>query len=129
MSTSKVKYVNTGYAGNQEKKLKSYKPSMKPKSHFGSDRPRSDNFNYQMLSRMKTDLDYFLGNGNRHSKHLYFEDPVQHLNEMDLLYKRLPKNGKPKWLTPKEFKDYKKRVLDSKYKPKKRFKNIDRFID
>lgn len=82
-------------------------------------KPRSDKFNYQILARFKSDADYYLGNGNRNSKDLYYENPKEHIKQMKLIYKRLPKDGKPKWLTSKEIREYEKRMLDPNYQFKK----------
>lgn len=51
-------------------------------------------FNYQMLSRLKMDCDYFLGNGNRCKKHLYYKDEQDHINQMKKLYNIFPADKK-----------------------------------
>lgn len=43
-------------------------------------------FNYRMLSRLQTDCRYYLGNGNRNKKHLYYGDEQKHIDKMKKLY-------------------------------------------
>jgi hypothetical protein len=68
-------------------------------------------FNYQMLSRLKSDCNYYLGYGNRCKKHLYYADEQQHINEMKKLYNDFPEDGKPEWLTYEEILNYEKAMV------------------
>lgn len=86
-------------------------------------RSRNDKFNYQMLSRMKGDVDYYLGHGNRHTGHLLMEDEKAHIEEMRLVRKRLPRNQKPEWLTGKDLDEYEKQLLNPNYNVKQNKKN------
>lgn len=65
-------------------------------------------FQYQMLSRLKSDCDYFLGYGNRYEKHLYYKNVMEHIEEMKKLYNSLPDNEKPEWLTWDDILNYEK---------------------
>jgi len=72
----------------------------------------SDNeFNYMMLSRLKTDNDYFLGNGNRNPKHLWATNVEEQIAEMKRLWNILP--VKPEWLSMDDILNYEKQMTDS----------------
>lgn len=71
----------------------------------------SDNeFNYMMLSRLKTDNDYFLGNGNRNPKHLWATNVEDQITEMKRLWNILP--VKPEWLSMEDILNYEKQMTD-----------------
>lgn len=57
-------------------------------------------FEYQLLDRLKTDCDYFLGNGSRHEKHLWAGSVNEQIAKMRELYDLLP--VKPEWLTEED---------------------------
>lgn len=69
-----------------------------------------EKFRYQLLSRMKSDCDYYLGNGNRYAKHLWGEDEVKHIAYMKALWNSFGENGKPEWLTYDELLDYENKI-------------------
>jgi NAD(P)H-flavin reductase len=69
-------------------------------------------FNYQMLGRLKSDCDYYLGYGNRNKKHLYYHDEQEHINEMKKLYNSFPDDKKPEWLTYEEILNYEKAMIN-----------------
>lgn len=75
------------------------------KSVFAS---HDERFRYMMLSRLMSDVLYF--ETAQHVKHLYFNDPRKHYNEMVNLWKTLPK--KPVWLRAVDFKKYKHILLN-----------------
>jgi len=52
-----------------------------------------------MLSRLKMDCDYYLGNGNRNKKQLWADNEEEHIDEMKKLYNEFSENKKPEWLT------------------------------
>jgi len=60
---------------------------------------REEKFNYQMLSRLQSDCDYFLGNGNRNEKYLQDGSVEVHIDEVKKLYNYFDDNKKPEWLT------------------------------
>ena len=51
-------------------------------------------FNYMMLDRLRSDCDYYLGNGNRSKKRLCYEDEQKHIDEMKKLYNGFPDDKK-----------------------------------
>jgi hypothetical protein len=68
----------------------------------------SDEYNYQLLSRMKSDCDYFLGNGNRNTKHLWSLEIITHINKMKSIWKSL--NEKPEWCTWEDILEYERKM-------------------
>lgn len=70
-------------------------------------------FSYQMLSRLKSDCDYYLGYGNRCTDHLYYKDEQRHIDEMKNLYNIFPDNKKPEWLTWEQLLQYEKDIVGS----------------
>lgn len=55
-------------------------------------------FNYMMLSRLESDVLYYLGCGNRNPRHLWAGNEIEHIKEMKNLYNSFPINAKPQWL-------------------------------
>jgi hypothetical protein len=60
---------------------------------------KEQRFNYQMLGRLKSDCDYYLGFGNHSKERLYYHDEQEHINQMKNLYNSFSEDGKPQWLT------------------------------
>ncbi len=72
---------------------------------------RTDNaFDYMMLSRLISDCDYFLGNGNRHLPHLYYGEVEQHLSEMRKLWNGFLDDEKPEWCSLEDIDKYEKEM-------------------
>lgn len=65
-----------------------------------------EKFNYQMLGRLKSDCDYFLGNGNRSEKYLWGTDVASQIVEMKKLYNSFSDDKKPEWLTYEDILNY-----------------------
>ena len=65
---------------------------------------KDDKFRYMLLSRMQSDVKYFLGNGNRHEPDLWGGNVENHLNVMYKLWDSLPE--KPEWLTREQLGSY-----------------------
>ena len=70
--------------------------------------PPASQENYQLLSRLKSDCDYYLGEGGRAEKHLWAGDVKAQIAKMLDLYALLPK--KPKWLTPEDIDRYEQQM-------------------
>ena len=68
--------------------------------------PAVQNFEneYRLLSRLRSDCEYFLGNGNRAEKHLWAENVEQQIAKMRELYALLPE--KPEWITEHDIDRY-----------------------
>lgn len=68
-------------------------------------------FNYQMLSRLQIDCEYYLGNGNRYAGHLYYKTEQEHINAMKELYNNFLEDEKPEWLTYEQIEEYEKLMV------------------
>ena len=61
-------------------------------------------FNYQLLSRLQQDCEYYLGHGNRAKKHLWAGDEAEQIAKMKEIYAILPE--KPEWITLEQIAQY-----------------------
>lgn len=68
-------------------------------------------FDYMMLSRYKSDCDYFLGYGNGYEGHLYYHSVNKQIEEMKELYNNFSNEEKPEWLTMEQIEDYEKQMI------------------
>ena len=66
------------------------------------------NQEYQLLDRLRSDCEYFLGAGNRSEKHLWTGSVRAQIAKMRELYDTLPE--KPEWLTKEVIDDYAERM-------------------
>ena len=71
-------------------------------------------FDYMMLSRYKSDCDYFLGYGNGYEGHLYFKEVNEHYNEMKKLYESFADEDKPEWLTAEQIEEYRVKMIETR---------------
>lgn len=69
-------------------------------------------FDYMMLDRLRMDCEYFLGNGNGYEGHLYYKEVNKHCDEMEKLWNSFVDEDKPEWLTMKQIKEYRKKMLN-----------------
>jgi len=53
---------------------------------------------YMMLGRLLSDCNYFLGNGNGYTGHLYYDEVDKHCDEMKKLYLSFSEKDKPEWI-------------------------------
>lgn len=64
-----------------------------------------ESYPYMLLDRMRSDCEYFLGNGNRHPKHLWATEGAEaHIQYMKYIWEYLPE--KPEWLTMEEIEKF-----------------------
>jgi hypothetical protein len=69
-------------------------------------------FNYMMLSRLKSDCDYYLGYGGKCPEHcLWAKDEQEQINEMKRIYNLFEADEKPEWLTFDEILEYEKQMI------------------
>lgn len=61
---------------------------------------------YMMLDRMRSDCDYFLGNGNGNEKRLHQGSVEAQIAEMKKLWNSFPKDAKPEWLSMSDILEY-----------------------
>ena len=93
---------------------KIYKPTIKEEFNqseidfiFSS---KDEKYPYMMLSRLKSDCDYYLGAGNKADKHLWALNPKDQIAYMRAIYDRL--DPKPEWITMDEINEYEKNMLE-----------------
>lgn len=67
-------------------------------------------FEYQLLSRLAQDCEYYLGYGNRNPKNLWALDEHQHIAKMRELWDLL--DEKPEWLTIDQIVEYERLMVD-----------------
>lgn len=94
---------------------KIYKPTIKEEFNqseidfiFSS---KDEKYPYMMLSRLKSDCDYYLGAGNKADKHLWALNPKDQIAYMRAIYDRLEE--KPEWLTSEQIDEYEKKMIDN----------------
>lgn len=99
----KWNYGVTGYLSEKEKQIcvECDEPFVR--------HPRE--FDYRMLSRLKMDCEYFLGNGNGYEGHLYYKEVNEHCDEMEKLWNSFADEDKPEWLTMEQIKEYREKML------------------
>lgn len=68
-------------------------------------------FDYMMLDRMRSDCDYFLGNGNGYEGHLCGGSVEVICDEMEKLWNSFAENEKPEWLSLEQIKEYREQML------------------
>lgn len=71
---------------------------------------------YMLLDRMRSDCDYFLGNGNGYEGHLYGGSVENICAEMEKLWNSFNEDEKPEWLSLKDISAYKRNMLKKKNK-------------
>lgn len=71
-------------------------------------------YNYMLLDRLRSDCEYFLGNGNRNEKHLWAGSVDAQIKEMKKIWNSLKE--KPEWLTMEDINNYEKLMKDRKEK-------------
>lgn len=65
---------------------------------------------YMLLDRLRQDCDYYLGNGNRHTKHLWAGDEKKQIEKMIELYNSFTEEEKPEWISLEDIKNYAKQM-------------------
>lgn len=71
-------------------------------------------FRYQLLGRLKSDCEYYLGYGNRNVKRLWAGNEEQQIDFMINLHNSFEEIEKPEWLTMKEIVEYSKKMIITK---------------
>lgn len=67
-------------------------------------------YNYMLLSRLKSDCDYFLGHGLRNEKHLWAGSVDKQVAKMRELYNSFADDEKPDWLTMDQIDEYERKM-------------------
>ena len=77
---------------------------------LGETVPYSFESEYRLLSRLKSDCEYFLGEGARAEKHLWAGSVEKQIEKMRELYDQLPE--KPEWLSKQDIDNYERQMQD-----------------
>ena len=67
-------------------------------------------FQYQMLDRVRSDCQYFLGYGNRCEKHLWGKSVEKHIKAMRRIWNELKE--KPVWLSMEQIDEYERKMKE-----------------
>ena len=67
-------------------------------------------FQYQMLDRMRSDCEYFLGYGNRYEKHLWGKSVDNHIEGMRRIWNELKE--KPMWFSMEQIDEYERNMKE-----------------
>lgn len=74
-----------------------------------AERPTAEKrFQYQMLDRLRSDCDYYLGYGNRNPKRLWADNEKDHIEEMKRIWLSFSEDEKPEWLPWEKILQYEK---------------------
>lgn len=106
-----LSFMKPFYHKETGKKFVVIDPNMQPKKETIKPKESDQQFTYMMLSRLKSDNDYFLGYGNRHEKHLWADNVKDQIAEMKRLWNSL--EIKPEWLSMEDILNYEKQMTDS----------------
>ena len=69
-------------------------------------------YRYMLLDRLRTDCDYYLGNGNRNPKHLWAGNEQHQIKSMKTLWNSFPGEDKPEWLTWDDILEFEKQMCE-----------------
>ena len=75
------------------------------------DKTQPFEYEYRLLSRLKSDCEYFLGTGARAEKHLWAGSVDEQIDKMRELYDLLPE--KPEWLSKQDIDNYERQMIES----------------
>lgn len=65
---------------------------------------------YMLLSRLKSDCEYFLNHGGRSERNLWAGSVKEQIEKMKELWNALPEGKKPEWLTLDDILKYEKEM-------------------
>lgn len=113
----RVVYKNTYDNGKRIESVKIWDPygdvyfSTSKERLYYEPLPSDMRFRYQMLSRLKADCDYFLGNGNGYEGHLLAKNVEDQIKEMRKRWNEFEEDEKPEWLTWEQIDEYEQKML------------------
>lgn len=76
--------------------------------------PEDMQFRYQMLGRLRSDCEYFLGNGYGFEGHLWAGSVEEQITEMRNRWNEFEADEKPEWLTMQDIEDYEMKMLEAR---------------
>lgn len=71
-----------------------------------------EKFRYQLLSRLQSDCNYYLGYGNRSKNALWAENEKEQIEVMKELWKSFTDDEKPEWLTWNDILNYEIQMIE-----------------
>lgn len=92
--------------------LEKYELVNNPKDDPNYERKKANEYKYMMLDRLRTDCNYFLGNGNGFLGHLYYKDIDKHIEEMKKIYNSFTEEEKPDWISLEDIENYKEKMSE-----------------
>jgi hypothetical protein len=72
-----------------------------------------ESFRYQLLSRLQSDCNYYLGYGNRSKRALWAGDETEQIITMKQLWNSFSHDDKPEWLTWNEILEYENKMINN----------------
>lgn len=69
-------------------------------------------FQYQMLDRLRTDCEYYLGYGNRNAGCLWAKNERMQIDEMKAIWRSFSEDEKPEWLTWEKTEKYEQEMIN-----------------
>lgn len=99
---------------DQYKRVTGEEAAIADVKHIIATHEPADKFKYMLLDRLRTDCEYFLGNGNRYAPHLWAGAVGTHIECMLLLYDSFPDEDRPEWITREQIEDYGRRMNTQK---------------
>ena len=75
---------------------------------------KDKSFRYQLLDRLRSDCDYYLGYGNRYSKHLWAGSEKEQIACMKALWESFGLDDKPYFLSMEQIQEYEKKMVPAK---------------
>jgi hypothetical protein len=85
--------------------------SMTDVDNITENQESSREYEYMLLGRLKMDLDYYLGFGNRNAKHLFYDSIEEHMSEIKKALAAFPEDRKPEWFTEQDLQDYESKIM------------------
>ena len=70
-------------------------------------------FRYNLLARLKSDCEYYLGAGSRYDGHLWSGNPEQQIKDMRALYESFPDEDKPEWITEQQIESFQNQMISA----------------
>ena len=70
-----------------------------------------DQFRYMLLDRMRSDCDYYLGNGRCYGNHLWAGNETDQIAYMKAIWASFPDDAKPEWLSMNDILTLEQRML------------------
>lgn len=71
---------------------------------------KDNTFKYQLLGRLQSDCEYYLGYGNRSTNRLWAGSEKEQIATMKNIWKSFSKKDKPKWLLWRDILKYEKQM-------------------